>query len=376
MPSMPLVRSHGIILVLLILLTVPVSHIFKSTLCQSNNKNASDLKLFNRYKDIKICLYCSLILSYTYILIAAWHTLFYIGLFTRDSFPLNHWQCRIFGIAGIISYSVGRALLYLFFMIRTYHTFESTNYRYPFCCMSILLVFTIICATLFIAPSIYVEHSIDYTIDTQGRAQWCQVVNNDENLERYQNRDIMYAFGTFIDCAFAIICVYLLTSRLFKMVRTHSKKTMDFGKGTPYFRMKDLEDDDNDENGSVLSFHTVTASNNGLILMICKMTILLIIVLISSQVTIIMYTFFGDGVYIYYSLDTCINTYCLWLSFGFAKHIYYRYFCGKACIQCWFPLCKTVAISCECCKCNDLSKKQQKQIYKLAKVEINEMIEL
>ena len=380
--SPEVIGAHLIIWLILILLTIPVIHIFKSTCCQSKRKSTiSDLKLFHKHLDIKICLYFSLILSYAYVLLAFWHTLFFLGIFKRHWFPLQQWQCKTLGIIPIVCYSSARLLLYLFFMIRTYHTFESTKYRYPGFCINTLIISCIICALLTIIPSVYIQYTwTHFNIFTSGNSQWCEK----ERATRFRLAAVFY-FGSFLDCVYAIICVYLLTSRLLQMIRKHTKILLN-EEDTPYVQMRDSHphsqsndddlDNDDDNLSALSSFHSKTATNNRLIVMICKLLILLIFVVISSQATVTVYTFTHEGVFIYYSFDVCINTYCLWLSFGFTKHIYYTYFCGKKCIKCCFPCIKTLAISCRCCKSNNISINQQRQIYNLAKEEINEMIEL
>eukprot|EP00483_Globobulimina_turgida_P003005 UN03010 len=99
---------------------------------------------------------------------------------------------------------------------------------------------------------------------------------------------------------------------------------------------------------------------------------------------------------IIYSIDCAINISCLWLNFGFSTYYYQKFFCGKQCIKCCFPLIKTLALTCTdcsdgnvngckqcivcccyCCKycCKSSRRQKQFKIYTMSKGEI-ELIKL
>merc|ERR1719150_484341 len=95
-------------------------------------------------------------------------------------------------------------------------------------------------------------------------------------------------------------------------------------------------------------------------------------------------------VVVIYSIDCCINMYCLWLNFHFSTPYYKKYFCGNQCMKCIFPIVKTLALTCSecsdantngckqcnvcccyCCKhcCTDEERRKQKSIFVMSKGE-------
>ena len=106
--------------------------------------------------------------------------------------------------------------------------------------------------------------------------------------------------------------------------------------------------------------------------------ILMMVAIISTQLTLILFLWISDDVY---ELDSCLNIYCVWLTFRFSEKYYNSLCCGKMCVRTCFPCVKAIAVGCDrdgnkitckntrdaCCCC--CINSQYKEYYLLSKEE-------
>ena len=107
--------------------------------------------------------------------------------------------------------------------------------------------------------------------------------------------------------------------------------------------------------GHVQKWHTYTKELNVILLLVTKSLLLLVVAVITTQVSLAFYmTIFGRV----YGVDCCINIYCMYLSFRFSSKLWTRVFCGEKCIYLSFPFIKMwTIIGCklQCCKDNNVA---------------------
>ena len=98
-------------------------------------------------------------------------------------------------------------------------------------------------------------------------------------------------------------------------------------------------------------WYNKTNKVNDILLLTTKLLDLLLIAIITSEIALIFFLTIFSSIY---GVDSCVNMYCMYLSFGFSNKIYRKLFCGNQCIRCSFPFIKMWAFT----TCSCLSKSQ------------------
>eukprot|EP01084_Bolivina_argentea_P249002 416662_1 len=261
--------------------------------------------------------------------------------------------CKNLNVFGFSSYILSRSFLYIFFYLRTYDTFTGTTYKYKKCFIYTLNAYALFVGLFVCLPGDYV-FGIAQTYDVQyieNYGGWCHGLKEITGLWWFMPN---LAVGFLMETVAAFLSIYLLINKLFAM-------------------LNDMKD--------VCSTH-----QNKLILLVTRLVILILVAVISSYVCIMTIVLGLGYTIIFYSCDTMINMYCLWLTFSFNEKYYEKYFCGDKCTKCCFPMIKTLALTCVskkhtnkcficCCYlcrycCVKKKRRLQVKIYKEAKTEI------
>eukprot|EP01084_Bolivina_argentea_P241105 404837_1 len=336
----------------------------------STNDNSKSI--FNLSPFLKIILTLSIWLSLLYNLDT---TLRIPTYFTNHGMTILF--CKINATSTVTFYPLARTLLYVFFVKRTQTLFEETIFKYNPLIINVLLTTAVIITILIISSTVimllcYTDYTIDH--DANGTGQHCIM-----NIKYQLVIPIVWIIGSFLDIIFQFVSMYLLISKLFVVIHTQNKRKM--------LKVMRKQSDINDKielelqyeppiipaknsifqitsksissrsNPNITSpksrsitredvdrFHLNTTQNNDLVMLISRLCILFFVIIASSQIMIILFTFIPSMVLIWYSCDSMINAYCLWLSFSISHQYYDKYFCGRKCLKCCFPVVKTASL--------------------------------
>eukprot|EP01084_Bolivina_argentea_P045114 83036_1 len=344
---------------------------------ESDQEN--DIILSNK---LKFFIFVSIICSILYVMCTSYQTT--IMFLPHEDTRLYYSQCVSLGGLRVLFYTFGRVFLYFFFLLRTHETFRDSAFGFKKITLRLMFLFPMSAIFLSILPLCYLQgNQMKWYVlpDTSGGGTYCVSEPKSKSIENLYK--IVLIYSCVIDIMNAYFCIHLLVSKLFKMIYA-SMETKNVSPTTnTSISMADVK-----------YFHGQTNSHNRLIKMMSKLIILLTIAVISSQITVIMAVVVPDFLYMWYSMDCCINLYILWLNFNFTDKYYRKYFCGNKCIRCCFPLVKTMAISCndECngnndhslckeifccfwygckhCLCDQTNRNEQMKVYIMAKAEI------
>merc|ERR1711933_119129 len=95
-------------------------------------------------------------------------------------------------------------------------------------------------------------------------------------------------------------------------------------------------------------WYNSTKQMNKILLLISKLMLLLITSILTSQIALVLFLTIVPRAY---GIDSCVNIYCMYLSFGFTEKVWKNFFCGNKCVQCSFPFIKMWAFTESiCCK--------------------------
>merc|ERR1712228_88838 len=271
--------------------------------------------------------------------------------YTLGAKGLSPWMCEHYGSILVYSFVLSRMTVYIFFILRAFYAFKGSVIQYNPKTIAILIVFAIIWSNIAGITLVYVvETQFVQNIVQNGVGERCLGVPIDQKENAESLLAMLYIFGISMDTFAQLLAAYLLLSKIFQSI-------FKFKNGTKRF-----------------------------VLLATKQTVLLFIVIISSQILVFFSFFVPSMTEIIFSIDIMINFYCLWLSFAVNDQIYKKYFCGNRLSKWGYPIIKSVAIccyeerNCHCCcccaclTCDAVKRIKQKETYMNAKHEIELII--
>eukprot|EP01084_Bolivina_argentea_P215882 366613_1 len=302
----------------------------------------------------KIILFTSIFSSFLYIFIQSMSQLFVFIPVSR-----NTYYCHYTYIGPTILYTFERFLTTNFFLFTAYDTFKNTQNGYNKRNLISVVIFGIVIVICILIPMNYIQSKWEYRIVSyHGLGTTClPLISDNDNTVIY----LLFFTGTFLEIIFNVLAAYLLLSQLFKVILdVHTLQSISDSKTT-----------------NVADFHDKTVRHNGLVLLMCKLVIIFVVVIIGSVFGVII-SKIPNLLVVGWCTAIVIHIYCLYFTFAFSKDHFTKYFCGNQCILFCFPYIKTIALTrnntgkqcvCYCCFSSD-AKREQKQIFNLAKAEI------
>eukprot|EP01083_Nonionella_stella_P095275 267437_1 len=391
-----------------------LSHVF----CKAPSSSTSrvDLK-----KSTKCILASSITLSYSYVIITTIQTI--IMFLTPISHDSGFIICPILATWRMISYVLGRLLLYFYFAKRTSDSFKesylSTTGQKKKIGFVIYLVFLFLSITLS-APFVYfVLMDWEFATDSTHIGSYCVSFDKSDTTARGSSYlKYIFAWGTLNDTILTTLTILWILSKLFIVIvhgenrQKRAKSRFSFPKSSKNSSKNGVEVVDmsiekvDSRSPSVQSqsgadvaqeqFHQKTRDHNAVILLISKFLILLLCVVLSTEIILGFFMVFREYVSLLYSIDTFVNILCLCLTFTF-NDAYYMCLCGSCTNGC-FPVIKTIVLQCSSyerhyrekhkaekvnscclyCKCccfgyccdEDINVESTKTIYSMAKNEV------
>lgn len=333
------------------------------------------------------------------------HTFFRVASWIPGGFGIDYEICIIHVWFISTTYYIGKSLMYSYFVLRAKDIFAYTAFAYNNIAVSCALfwinTFSILLTLAW--PLLDIKFVKISTIETT-KGKQCLISSGDYD---YSNNSLEatilqyeLALATLLDIIFSIITVLMLVGKLFNM----SNNTLSLKRNTEFFVpdspsfgplspsrtmsksypvYKEMEIIETQKNSEVQCkrFHQITKPENKVLMISTKLLILVFVAIISAQLTLLIYLWISGEAY---EFDSCINIFCLWLTFHFSDKYYKKLFCGKHCIKTYFPCFKAIAVGCDrdgneinctntkeicCCCCIDSKYKEyyllSKQEYKL-----------
>eukprot|EP01084_Bolivina_argentea_P229695 387613_1 len=398
-------------------------------------KNKSSETVLHR--TTKIILVVSISLSYSYLIVTTFQTIFMFLPMSIYSSLL----CSFLSSYRMFSYVSGRLLVYLFFTSRTNDIFKDTYLRFSKRSKYFLSIYLLLLCLTITGPSIYIYFTLQTwsinTCENDHIGSYCMAKDKSEsNASKYLTYTFLW--GSLNDVFLAVFTVFWMASKLFILIiESENKRKSVHSRFSIHDQLSSINQLSQAESNSprtpsdgpdilqpqhsdstnthmskiskssmrvsrihAIDFHKKTEDHNEIILLIAKFLIILFCVILSSQCALVLFVVLRDSVLIVYSLDTFINTICLYLSFSFSGRIYNRYLCGRFCTKCCFSIVKTITLQCssyerhlekendnynKCCVycrcccfgycCDDkITIESTTNIYSLAKFEVELMI--
>eukprot|EP01083_Nonionella_stella_P072161 194362_1 len=304
---------------------------------------------------LRITLVISILISFLFV---ALQTFFVPFVLRMGGIHLSFWMCRYLGFVLVLVFVSGRMMINIFFVLRAYYSFKSSKtLRYDVRVITVVVVVMVcVSATTAIPIMILMETELKPSIAYNNIGERCFRIPKEEDSKGPFYINLGYMFGTLSDVTMQFVSLYLLLSKLFAHIRRSRKLRGDNGelKKTDVYFM----------------------------LLATRLSILFLIIVVTSQMTLVLFMMVPLLNPILYSIDNMINVYCLWLSFSMNDNVYKKYFCGEQLTKVCFPFISSVAVCCDeernchcccccvCCTCDAKKKEYHKELLANAKIEI------
>eukprot|EP01083_Nonionella_stella_P039947 108644_1 len=335
-------------------------HVCKASCCACNRKIADPLNpnVKHTFIQSKLILSISMFFYISYISICSFDAIAkYIDL------GMNALFCEVIYTINGWLFVIAKAFLYNYFILRANDTFWDTAYQYNQCCIQLVLPLELI--TIF---SIMYPVSHIFLYDIQYDVQSTDINGGEICIlhfpgTTYSHQTIAFAIGGCIDLIFSCVAAGFLLFKLFIVIQQSSQdanydakihKVNDTDPKRTMLLSEQHVDINNNEciisASDVYVFHSDTNTNNKMLLLITKLLVLLLVQMIAMIVAATLYVS-TSLIFWSYVIDSCVDVYCLFLTFKFSEKYYYERFCGMRCSKCMFPCVKTIGLGYQCTYC-------------------------